>query len=722
MLKRNLFLINCWLVFIALAALGETVSLYQEWTQAPSIVISLSSLGKASENLTQTSQDFLVRNSSSATYKEQQTIFQKQSIEAEIALVEKKLRKKSKPVLMAQHHSSKKILIHKKALIVVKEAKKDEPPAVTTQSNTDEDSNDTEVFAINNDSPVEAAAFKVDKPKITKVANLFIPLAELKPAKLVVDSKKLKQVEEIKEIDDTDDAEEVALVSEKKDEALNLPMKAIKTEDAVAVGQAAPVKVDPSNQSLDSDEPTFIDYSIDAPIRAIPTKVKMSATVENVIARELKQIPQSIKTPRVEPNEDLTKDTQMPVSTQKPVAIVGASQSAKLFSSDQSSKMSTQNKEAKLRLTALKVELNQGKGKQLQNFEYELAYDASERLYDQGSGEVNWATSLHSHLAVIDGRVVHKDTIRTRSALPISEGLLEAEIPTFSIDSFEKFLAQEKLKGEGGFLLIDVQNNVQQTLLDADFEKSFFLDTNFVKTANVQEARYHLYVGVAPGNVLVNYLLKDGKQAQRVLFVGLDEMTFDPAEFIAERVKKVALYEQKLFGSELSDLQLNPSEVRYFNTKNTAQLQGLNFYEITRPTLPLGMREYLEVGTKRDALFVGGWESSKLEVPALDFRDAVLNAQGLSELGASCLVQLNFSKKIKDIHVSAEAGGGPMNISQTYLGRSGEFSTDYDETTARAFFMGSEQGVINYRVNYLDDTSDTFQSYCSLGSYLVEQL
>lgn len=744
MVKRNLFLINCWLLFIVLAAFGKMAVVYQEWREAPPIVISFSSLENASHELSQISENFKQRDGS---VKEQFIVAQRQTLEEQILQVEKNLTIKSKPVRLAKltpiSPKAKTIKSPKKVLVAKPQPRLETPVqkvvVVTTQKEVD---SDLELFAINNEQPFEHGAVNAKQPEVFKTASLLKNLAPYKEKETV---QAVAQAEV-----QAEEAQEPEL------DLAEAPVEPIAPrEDKVVSSQAALQKVEVA------DDLTFFDYSeggpqvektkapqkeliaqpvkvapaspVLNPVGGIPTTAKMSRTVEKAIARQLNAPEVKLEQDDEEEGETVAMNTQTAVTrtpyTSSPALssrdAVNTQKSALQFAPPQKEEAvqeSKESKEAKLALTAIQVDLNQGQGRALQNYEFEMGYDNSERLYDQGSGEVSWTLPLQSNTAVLEGRLVQKDSLRVRVGLSLSEGLLEMEVPTFSISSLEKFLSHEQLRGEGGFLLIDVQNEVHQTLLDAQFEKSFFLTENFTKTANAAEARYHLYIGVEPGNVLVTYQLKNKKTAQKVLFVGLDEMTFDPAEFQAERVRKLALYEQRLFGSELTDLQLDPKEIRFFNTNQTASAQGLNFYEINRPTLPLGMREYLELPSTREALFVGGVEAKSLAVPSVDFRDAVMDSHGLNDLNGSCLVQLNLTKKLKDLKVTAEAGPGPMNLTQSYLGRSGEFSSEFDETSTRAFFLGHEQGIINYRLDYLDGTSDSFQSFCSLGSYIVEQL
>ena len=762
MLKKNLFLINCWLIFIVLAAFGKMVGVYQEWTEAPPIVISFSTLENVSQNLKIASESFETRES---RIKEDVVTFQRLTLENEMNKEEDKLAIKTKIALAKLKPLHQKFKIASVQKVAFKAKPKAKPVPVVVEEddivvvNTQKEVikpvelNDAELFTINNEAPFEQGAIQAKFPHIIKTASLFVPVTESLNLKVA----KVSNEESFEE--DSLEGEAQAEVLAESSETPAQRLDRVQTDQAAVERKSSvnELKENVANSLTSEDEPIFLDYSKDEGLDAeppmptvaealaqklpepgmntqvvggIPTKAKMSPAVERAISREL-------NSPQTNPKSivlDDEGDDELQLSTQEskasltrtPFAPEAAAKAVKTEVNTQGFKEDDKEEgekhEAKLALSAIKVELNQGQGHSLNNFEFELGYDNSERLFDSGSGVVEYSIPLHSQAAVIDGRLVQKDSLRTRTSLSLGEGLLEMEVPTFSISSLEKFLEQEKLRGEGGFLLVDVQNEVFQTLIDADFEKSYFLNENFVKTNNASEARYHFYVGVEPGNVLITYQLKNKKTAQKVLFVGLDEMTFDAAEFAPERVRKLALYEQKLFGSELSDLQLSPEDLRYFNTSNTASLQGLNFYEINRPALPLGMREYFEVGTKRDAVFVGNLEAKSLKVPSLDFRDAVLDSQGLQNLEGACLIQLNLSKKLKDVRVMAEAGRRPMNLTQSYLGKNGEFSTEFDSTSTKAFFVGYEQGTVDYRLDYLDGSSDAFQGFCSLGSYIIEEL
>ena len=117
MLKRNLFLINCWLIFIVLAAFGKMVGVYQEWTEAPPIVISFSSLENASQNLKVASQSFETRES---RIKEDVVTFQRLTLENEMNVEEDKLAVKTKIAwakLKPLHQKFKIASVQKMALL-----------------------------------------------------------------------------------------------------------------------------------------------------------------------------------------------------------------------------------------------------------------------------------------------------------------------------------------------------------------------------------------------------------------------------------------------------------------------------------------------------------------------------------------------------------------------------------------------------------------------------
>ena len=94
----------------------------------------------------------------------------------------------------------------------------------------------------------------------------------------------------------------------------------------------------------------------------------------------------------------------------------------------------------------------------------------------------------------------------------------------------------------------------------------------------------------------------------------------------------------------------------------------------------------------------------------------------LPNLNNSCLVQINFGAKIQSVELSAEGARGPIDHDALYLDQDGVFNAEASELATKLFLSGHEQGIFYISVNYQDGSKDMFKTFCSLGTYLFEQL
>ena len=79
-------------------------------------------------------------------------------------------------------------------------------------------------------------------------------------------------------------------------------------------------------------------------------------------------------------------------------------------------------------------------------------------------------------------------------------------------------------------------------------------------------------------------------------------------------------------------------------------------------------------------------------------------------------------KQVKELKHEAFGRESRLIEEYFYLDNDGIFNEELTPFTLKAFFIGQEEGVYSFKIKYIDNTVETFQSFCSEGSYLVEQL
>ena len=199
-------------------------------------------------------------------------------------------------------------------------------------------------------------------------------------------------------------------------------------------------------------------------------------------------------------------------------------------------------------------------------------------------------------------------------------------------------------------------------------------------------------------------------------------MYFEDSEFTNTSRETFTLTTRNLLGQKRKELVIDGNAILYFNTNIAAKKKALNAYEIKIPTLVSGMRKYLEFKHLKDSVFVGSSNEQNIEIPSNDFIGKVLEMNQVSSLKDRCVVQINLSKDLKEIKANGKNRSGEMFVETSFLDSDGNFSRDSSEMAEKVFVVGDMEGQFNIKLDYTDGSSEFLKTFCSEGSYLVEQL
>ena len=355
------------------------------------------------------------------------------------------------------------------------------------------------------------------------------------------------------------------------------------------------------------------------------------------------------------------------------------------------------------------------------DFQFIPDHDKEEIFYSDARNTVNIFPGKRLGEGILRGRVVSLDHIRTVVNLPISEEAGEFfDIPLIDEETFEKYRERDE-DLYGGFLLVRLPKKVEDVDIDNDYSFRMFLDEEFRKVSQEDECSYILFMGIHPGVTVLSYLLGDGKVAEKPVHISVDEMLYDFSKVERVQYETFELFQKNLFSSEKQELALGEREISYFNRDIFPIKKGLNYYEIRKPPGLKGSRDYLKLSHLDGILYVGYRANPQLEVPSQDFVESILEGFDVDDLSNACLVQLNFSKPILNLGINLNTVQNFDNFDLIYLNTDGTFEEKPSLKTNKAFILGESPGVFSGGIEYVDNRQDFFKSFCSLGSYLIEQ-
>lgn len=498
------------------------------------------------------------------------------------------------------------------------------------------------------------------------------------------------------------------------------------------VAEVAPVEV--NEEVYKDEEMVMFDYSEKAEepkiVKSIDEKLyerPISNTVKAAISREIKKenirdissIPaiHSNKKEKAEPTK--IDNQEIDLESEENIVYDYSTQTSSAVSSF-TAPAQTPVAESKFVLRAKEVNLNTHKMVQAHSFEFVPDYERAERADDQSSGEIVFGYSLNGEMNTQTGVIQSQGMISTRVELNLAS-LNGIEVPLLNEEGIQLFLQKKGLSIEGNLILLAVDPSIIDTEIDSQFAQRLYFDKNFKNIEDGDGAAYVMYAGVKSGNIMVRYLLSNKESAQKIVYVGEGEMYFEDPDFIGSKRETYTFTTRTLLGQKKKELVIDGSAISFFNTNITAKKKALNAYEIKVPNMVSGMRKYLEFKHLNDSIFVGASKDFDIEIPGNDFIAKVLDMNQVTSLKERCVVQVNLSKEIRELKVNGKNRSGEMFVETSYLDADGNFSRD-SERSETAFIVGDMEGQFNVRLDYTDGSTEFLKTFCSEGTYLVEQL
>jgi hypothetical protein len=385
-------------------------------------------------------------------------------------------------------------------------------------------------------------------------------------------------------------------------------------------------------------------------------------------------------------------------------------------------KLTTQQTNSRTTISLEEISFNKGPIGVVENFEFATAHDMNLRLADEGTGFVNLDVNLKDTHSVYRGTFLKRGMMRTIVNLILEPGAMSVEVPIFSQEAMADLLNKQKIAGHGGFLLVEIDENIDTIDVDTNYEAKVLFNEKYVEVDAMADTTYILYLGVVPGNSLLKIKTVNSHYAEKVIHIVENEVLVESPYTVDPEEQKLILMERNIFAKEKKELELFGSEIKFFNRDIKASQEALNMFTMKLPALVMGMRKYFEFTHLGETVYLGTWNKEEVEVPSRDFIENVMASMEIETLKGRCLLQLNLEKEVRDIKIGGDSVKGPMNLDYAYLDQDGTMSQEVSELVQKAFFIGELQGLINIEVDYLDNTKEYVQTFCSDETYLVEQL
>lgn len=381
----------------------------------------------------------------------------------------------------------------------------------------------------------------------------------------------------------------------------------------------------------------------------------------------------------------------------------------------------------KYSLSLLEVDYKRSGYNRINNFELQFHDDANLYKEDFGSGEINIEFKMNSQISIRRATILSRGYYPTTLDMVFEPGEVQATIPVFSLDAFNKLINQNNLRGFGAHTLIELDDKTEDVEIDISkkYEAKFYLDKEFNVVSRLDSAySYVLFIGVEAGNAILNFKRSDLKIINKLVYLAKDQIFYEPNFYAEIKSDIFSFYREGVLTKCKSLINIDPSKVNPWNYKGSVVKESLNSVKLSNMIYPVGSKKYVEVkyDELKETIFVGRWGHENIVVPTEGYISHVLNQFGNQATSNSCIMQLNIEKPVKTIAFNGQSSDQNMDMQIRILDSDGEFYQDFSEKSERVFLMGQEEGTVNISINYVDGSTQYLQSFCSDATYIVEQL
>lgn len=369
------------------------------------------------------------------------------------------------------------------------------------------------------------------------------------------------------------------------------------------------------------------------------------------------------------------------------------------------------------------------------NTEIEKGYEVrpqdnlSESISDYNSGTVLLQEKLANQSMTRTVKILKHGTIPTNTDLILENGDAEIMIPLIKEENFNELMAPFYATGFSGALLVEKDETIKNISIDTSYSKLINLDEN-LKITNDQNYSFQLFLGLRPGNVMVNILDNQNKNTSKITHIHENELTYENG--ILENIleEHFWLKEEDLLGSKSVPVSLSSNEIKIFAKDKEAEKININKYKAEFHKSNLGGRKYLELNHLNEPIFVGFKEEKSIYIPSENFMRHILTYASGENLNNRCVIQVNLNKTPIKVDASAEFYNQNLDIKTQILDLDGKFYDSPGPESKKVIIFGeihalpdtSQDGKVNLKITFEDESVQYLGTYCSPNTYLVEQL
>jgi len=550
---------------------------------------------------------------------------------------------------------------------------------------------------------IESSIQKEEEQKIVSLDNLNIkPEFELESAVVALDTNALlAQVSFPKESDVVAVKEDAEAAQDKMiNEAIESTEVVAPVQiDTVAAAQPEPLKVEEKVKVENkNDEIIAFDYSSD---EAEKTEAEQDVAPSSLSTNVLGTLE------RIYKESDTSKSKHIDTIVQSSES----KQSAPARTSDYS-KAGFVAEPGKVTLVPVVAHLEKGIDSNEHQFEYSYLYDENEREMANQEGKI-----LISQKGMVTGKVTNYRGIPTNVEIP-NDGEMHY-VPILNYDGIAEYVEKNQIEAIGGYVLIELSDSFDDIEVDEKYTKKVFLSEKFKTVNSIEDARFVLFIAVAPGNVTIKYKI-GSRSLSTIRLVLEDEITYDSREVTSNKTELLTVNYRLPMGTKPVEMDIEDMRFEAFMTPTQLSRIGTNGIKATSEFKLRNTKSYFQIFSQGFNYFVSPENKKQIEIPTTELNKIVFGRIGLGTLENSCMVTVETNGKIQDFKASLATATGTQGLNIYSLSENGQINYEIDETTQKIILVGQDQGEIHYSMTDMNGKKTNQKTYCSLGTYILE--
>jgi hypothetical protein len=355
----------------------------------------------------------------------------------------------------------------------------------------------------------------------------------------------------------------------------------------------------------------------------------------------------------------------------------------------------------------------------------------NERYYTDLLGEVDIEEPL-SIASDIDFKLEGSQYVPTRMTVRLDPNATNYQsIPMVTQLDFSNMYTEFGLKGDYSAVLVKIDESVKETFVYEDVPK-VLLNSNFARVSSIQDAQYVLFLGLLPGQVVMEFQVSD-EIVKSSVFTEQNVITFLDLSARESMPIEIALFETLPFATKPSELLVNAEKIHSQYDDIWVEKVANNVYGFQKKWELSGITSMglIQHGPNQFHFMLD--KSKKQVLPSPESITHLLDVLELDDnLNNSCIVQLDLNKSVDRVNywndLVDETGrfqkkmvfNGDMYA--RFLDKDGVFYETASPETQRAYLVAEGEGKVHLQLEFSDGSVAYKEVNCLNSMYIIDEI